>query len=378
MKKQSLIIGVIGVLVLLQPINAQTWSSSKRLTFTSGISYFPAAAVDSNNHIYVVWYDNTLGNFEIYCRKSTNGGSSWSKRRLTWTLDVSIYPAIAVDPNNHVHVIWQDHTPGNWEIYYKKSTDGGSSWTTKRLTNNSSQSFYPGIAVNSASHIYVVWYDDASGNVEIYFKRSTDGGSSWTTKRLTWTSGDSANPAIAVDSANHLHVVWHDNTPGNFEIYYKKSTDGGSSWATKRLTWTSGPSFSSAIAVDSNNNPHVVWEDETSGNREIYLKRSTDGGVNWTTKRLTWTSGHSQVPYAAIDSQNRFHVVWYDDTTGNSEIYYKRSTNGGLNWATKRLTYNAGNSYMPTIAIDSSNRLFVVWYDDSPGNYEIYYRKGIQ
>jgi hypothetical protein len=27
---------------------------------------------------------------------------------------------------------------------------------------------------------------------------------------------------IAVDSNNHIHVVWSDETPGNFEIYYKK------------------------------------------------------------------------------------------------------------------------------------------------------------
>jgi len=44
-------------------------------------------------------------------------------------------------------------------------------------------------------------------------------------KRLTYTSGFSGSPAIAVQSANKLHVVWEDNTTGNFELYYKKSTD---------------------------------------------------------------------------------------------------------------------------------------------------------
>jgi hypothetical protein len=45
----------------------------------------------------------------------------------------------------------------------------------------------------------------------------------WTpAKRLTWTSGRSNSPAIAADSSDDLHVVWSDNTPGNFEIYYKK------------------------------------------------------------------------------------------------------------------------------------------------------------
>jgi hypothetical protein len=45
----------------------------------------------------------------------------------------------------------------------------------------------------------------------------------WTpTKRITWTSGGSWLPAIGVDSFHNLYVVWEDQTPGNYEIYYKK------------------------------------------------------------------------------------------------------------------------------------------------------------
>jgi hypothetical protein len=49
-------------------------------------------------------------------------------------------------------------------------------------------------------------------------------------KQLTWTAGDSLYPAIATDSKNGIHVVWNDNTPGHFEVYYKKSADGGATW----------------------------------------------------------------------------------------------------------------------------------------------------
>lgn len=43
-------------------------------------------------------------------------------------------------------------------------------------------------------------------------------------KRLTYSSGYSSVPAIATDSSNNLHVVWYDNNPGNYEIFYKKGT----------------------------------------------------------------------------------------------------------------------------------------------------------
>ncbi len=48
-------------------------------------------------------------------------------------------------------------------------------------------------------------------------------GADWSVnKRLSWTSGNSGYAAIAIDSADRLHVVWCDLTPGNWEIYYKK------------------------------------------------------------------------------------------------------------------------------------------------------------
>ena len=49
-----------------------------------------------------------------------------------------------------------------------------------------------------------------------------DAAADWSpVKRLTWTSGRSYDPAMAIDSSNTIHVVWNDSTPGNYEIYYK-------------------------------------------------------------------------------------------------------------------------------------------------------------
>jgi hypothetical protein len=202
----------------------------------------------------------------------------------------------------------------------------------------------------------------------------------WTaSKRLTWTSDKSSAPAISVDSSKHLHIVWCEQIPGNPEIYYKKSTDEGTSWNTaKRLTWNSGSSYSPSLIVDESNNIQVVWYDWTPGTPEIFTKRSTNGGMSWTTKRLTWTSGYSFNPVISTDTSNNIHVVWHDDTPGIPELYYKRSKNGGVSWTLKRLTWTSGYSYSPTISTDSNNRIHVIWIDNTPGNYEIYYRKGIQ
>jgi len=381
MKKRLTVITGIGIIVFFQMLNAQTWQSTKRITDNSGWSGEAAITIVSSNNIHVAWMDDTPGEFEIFYQRSTDGGSSWTQKRLSWNLGWSANPAIVVDSGNHVHVVWDDKTPGTEDIYYRMSTNGGANWAAvKRLTWSSGSSFRPSIAVDSSDNLHLAWQDEAPGNIEIYYKKSTNGGSSWTTKRLTWNSGSSVRPEIAVDSSDNIHLVWRDDTSGNREIYYKKSTNVGATWGlTKRLTWNTGLSIVPVIATDSSNNIYVVWYDSSPGNWELYNKKSTNGGGTWLgTRRLTWNSGSSLRPAVAVDSNGNIHLVWEEESTGNLEIFFKRSTNGGSSWTTTRLSYNSGSSQYPALATDSSDNIHVVWKDSSPGYGEVYYKKGIQ
>jgi hypothetical protein len=254
--------------------------------------------------------------------------ASWTPaKRLTWTEGSSVDVDIAADTNGHLHLVWADSTPGNLEVYYKKSTDGGATWTTsRRLTWTTGISRSPAIAADSFGGLHLVWYDNTPGNAEVYYKKSADWGATWaTSQRLTWTPGNSLHPDIARDSLNNLYVVWEDQTPGNWDIYYKKGTNVGGTWApSQRLTWTLGTSWWPALAVDSTGGLHVVWQDDTPGGIEVYYKTSADGGGAWTSaERLTWTWGQSGYPAMAVDPSGHIHVVF---TIGNIDIYYKKGT----------------------------------------------------
>jgi BNR repeat-like domain len=381
MKRTGLMIAALGLFLFAQAAQAQ-WTAAKRLTWTAGGSNEPVIDISSNGHIHIVWSDDTPGNAEIHYKRSTDGGTTWSAaRRLTWTSGQSYGPATAIDSGNAIHVVWRDDTPGNAEIYYKRSTDEGITWSAdQRLTLTSGLSSAPTIAIDTSSTIHVVWEDSTLGQAEIYYRRSADGGKTWSAlKRLTWTSGSSEYPAIATESDNHIHVVWYDYTPGAPEIYYKRSTDGGRIWGVaQRLTWNSLFSSGPAIAIDSSKTVHVVWHDYRVGAPEIYYKRSTDGGTTWSADhRLTWLSGDSYESGIAIDLSSTIHVVWQDNMPGNFEIYYKRSTDGGTSWSSaQRLTWNAGQSQVPAVAIGPGNTIHVVWSDTTPGYSEIYYRSG--
>jgi hypothetical protein len=197
--------------------------------------------------------------------------------RLTNNQAVSERPKIALF-NQFVHVVWYDNRDGNREIYYKRSTDMGINWGQDiRLTNDPAYSYTSTIAADQ-DFVCVVWYDERDGNFEVYTKYSTNGGVSWTPdNRITNNPYDSRYPNMVL-SNQVIHITWNDERDGNLEVYYKRSTNRGNNWDPDlRLTnndslWSLYPSISV-----SGNVVHILWADDRDGDQEVYYKRNPTG-----------------------------------------------------------------------------------------------------
>lgn len=380
MKKIALILSLI---FLFSASCLSQWQTDVRLTFNSVFSF----TSDNNawcisaegTNLHVVWYDGRDLNSEIYYKRSTNNGATWSAdTRLTNESHTSELPSITTY-DRYVHVVWTDDRNGNGEIYYKRSSDRGLTWgTDTRLTYDSYGSRSPSIAKNGFT-IHVVWHDGRDGNAEIYYKRSTDNGITWgADTRLSNGASQSWYPSIAV-WGSFVHVVCQDERNGLPEIYYKRSTDGGSSWGLDiRLTNEPSQSTVPCVAV-SGQYVHVVWFDNRSSLQDLWYKRSTDGGINWGADTHLETDPHQSIyPSIAVSGSN-VHIVWRDLRPDNiSRIYYKHSTNRGINWDPDLcLTNSTTGAEDPSVAVWGTN-VHVVWNDrrDGPaGNWEVYYKQ---
>ncbi|MEI8006470.1 MAG: exo-alpha-sialidase [Bacteroidota bacterium] len=370
------------VAMLVANLSRAQWEPDIRLTndpagsSTSISNQWNIAA--SGDTVHVVWSDTRDGNEEIYYKRSVDGGLTWgADTRLTNAPAISGHPSVSVS-GSIVHVAWCDLRDGNggYEIYYKRSDDRGASWEADtRLTNYWAGSFNPSIA-STGLVVHMVWYDYVDYNWEIYYKRSVDGGITWKPDvRLTNDPANSYSASVAA-TGDMVHVVWVDYRDGaTGEIYYKQSSDGGVSWGQDiRLTNDPDTSRRPCVAV-SDSVVHVTWYDTRYGNAKIYYKRSADGGITWgEDTKLTNDPDGSRMPSIAV-SGSAVHLVWQDDRYGNTEIFYKKSDDGGLNWGTEtRLTSAPGVSQYPSLTI-SGAVIHSVWTDFRDGNGEIYYKR---
>ncbi len=382
MSKRNVFFAVVLCILSIQ-LSYSQWQPEVRLTndpANSYNSYTGARSIAvSGNYVHTTFTDNRSGNFDVYYKRSIDGGATFeADMQLTFDTLYSHNSAIAVSGSN-VYIVWYDGRDGNTELYYKLSNDNGDTWTADtRLTNNSGKSWHPSVTVNG-SVVQIVWHDDTPGNNEIFYKRSDDGGNTWTADmQLSNTAGSSNLPGIAV-SGSVVHVCWYDSTAGNWEIYYKRSTDGGTTWGVDtRLTNNTASSLYSTIAV-SGSIVHIAWTDNRNGPLSILYKRSTNGGTSWGSDiAMVKHNQYSLFPSLAVNGST-VHLV-FQNLSNNLDICYKKSTNSGASWGSGswgtqvQLTNNPSNSQIPSIAVSGSN-IHVSFRDDRDGNNEIYYKR---
>jgi hypothetical protein len=289
---------------------------------------------------------------------SNNPGNSTDSR-------ISVY-------QNNVYLIWTDDTTGNKDIYFKKSVDNGTTFgSTENLSNNPGNSTNAQIAL-SQDNVYLVWSDDTSGNGDIYFKRSVDNGTTFgSTENLSLNNTSlSSGPQVSI-SGNNVYVVWQDIASGKNAIFYRHSNDTGVTFrGVRELSKTISVNGESALYPRISaigNNVYVVWQDQVSGNNEVFLRGSNDGGNKFTgIKNLSRNNtGDSITPRIATSGNNVF-VVWTDSEPGKAQIYSRASTDNAAKFGgIKNVSWSSGRSYDPQITVGGNSSLYIMWEDTS-------------
>ena len=201
------------------------------------------------------------------------------------------------------------------------------------------------------------------------------------------STGSDQAEGIAIDSTA-MYVVGCDDSPGNVQwrIEKRSLTDGSlvSDFGTGGVVIINpspGVDIAYGIAIDSNA-MYVVGSDESPGNRQWRIeKRSlTDGSLFPAFGTGGVVTGNHSMGYdgatgIAIDS-NAMYVVGYDESPGNRQwrIEKRSLTDGSLfpafgTGGVVTSNNSSGDDTVADIAIDS-NAMYMIGHDRSPGNQE--------
>jgi len=385
---------------------ATSWTNRIDVTTsTTATSSDVSIAVDLSGVIHMV-YVNSSSSFKVAYRKSTDSGATWSNPVdiATTSMDLIEAPSLTLDSSSNLHVAYTEFNGLSYNLLYRKSTNGGTTWSNPvsitTSTDGDRWSSYPSLSIASSGDLSVAYvsteYQLSIQNIA--YRKSTNGGTSWS-NRIDITTSSSASvyselPSIAVASSGNLHVAY-DSTeyePTRTNIAYRTSLDGGTSWSNRIdvTANTSADSSDLSLSLDSSGNPRVAYH---SGEfygvlpavYNIAYRTSSDGGTSWSDRIDLTTSitASSSAPSLSVDSSGNSHVAYkgYEYNASYNNISYRKSTDGGTSWPNRIdiTTSSNANSQRPKIALDSSGNPYVTYegyeYDASHSN--IAFRKQV-
>ncbi|MGD1047742.1 MAG: FlgD immunoglobulin-like domain containing protein [Candidatus Krumholzibacteriaceae bacterium] len=238
---------------------------------------------------------------------------------------------------------------------------------------------------------YIVWRDYRnSAQADIYIQRvNARGEIAWTDGGIAVASGPSqqTNPCICLDSSGNAIVAYNDNASGNIDIYAQCVNRVGT------LLWGAG---GVAVCTETSNQgaPHIVagtsgssivgWMDSRSGNQHVYAQRLSSAGIiQWTAPGVViCNAANTQDDMQMIpDGSGGAIFVWEDYRDATNYLVYAQKINVGaiVQWMVNGVRLCTGNYWQnqPKLISDGAGGAIVVWYDLRNGTDDDIYAQRI-
>ena len=213
--------------------NGDTWDKPLFIVQGKGITNYLRPRLEvCNRNIYIVYWGV---NDTIELMQSQDNGGTWEHKTLHPGPNVG-RPEIAGE-NNHIGVVWYNDSFQNHQLQFIKSDDYGKTWDEPKLINDQVEHLSVGpktpsmIMINNTYHL--AWEDLRDWRIEkegvypeIYYKKGLNAGNNWTndlrlTKKEPKGPG-SWDPSISV-TGNNVYVCWEDEREDRSQIFFKRT-----------------------------------------------------------------------------------------------------------------------------------------------------------
>ncbi len=353
------------------------------------------------SRVYAAWSDLSNGNSDIYFRRSTDGGVTWTDIvNLTGGLGrAAVKPLISVAPaagGDTVFVSFQSVNGGVRDIRYVISTDSGAGFggVSGRLDGGEDAFHHDAAITPDGQTILIAWeaLDTNSLTRDIFSRVSTDGGSSFkATRTINVGSGSSpvaGRPKVGITSAGRYVWAWREiragSTPDIFTAFSDDDTAAIAGPAELRIDSdgadTRNSDFPQLAVVGSS--VYLVWQDISTlagGGSDVVFARSSNSAASFASEQIiddpSGEVSSSFTPVMAVDSQaaggsdDRIFLAWEDRRQG-TQIYASTSTNGGTSFsAAVRASNDGGNTITgvtrrPTITFAGGDVAIIAYNND--------------
>ena len=322
--------------------NAYTWT-----TTTANYVYYsgwdPSIGVDSNGTVHIAHSNLDSDDFWL----SSYDGSTWTHLKIR-NCGTCSNADLVIDSNDNIHIAYYHSLSGNGYLLYTMydGTSWSNNWSTSNVENDQIS-----ITLDANDRPHISYSRD--GYICNAALLSYYDGSSWTTVTLDSTSTYvGCDSSITIDSNGYVHVAYRHH--GNMDMKIASNISG--SWQRYLVDSGNGVGYHSAMAVDSNDNLHIVYSTNAAGNTVYYAEGAS--GSAWSLSN----EGNSRNTFSMYIDQ--FDIVHISEYKGGSDLGYSMTAPGGTR---QSMTIDSVGDvgYGNDIVVDDNNMVHVAYFDSS-------------
>ncbi len=354
----------------------------------------PRVAVNFSGEFVVAWADKRNGRSEIFFQYFDSAGTPLSTNQKIAGLSVvspQYGPALDANQLGQFGTVWTDYRNGSYpfdpDIYYSAIDINGSGINnsiTDARPDSSCES--PDIAVLPSGNVIIVWADRRGSSWNIYGQLLNSNGNPIDGNfQINSENGlfQQHSPRVAAISDGRFIVVWYDNRTGDDDIYGRVfNSDSSPTMLDFRVNDDSKQTRQAfpTVAADGNGRYFIAWVDWQNGtypkNPDIYYRRYGANGValGECHKLVSDANKRPQKDIAICsDRMGNLGMVWADSTSGQWDAMAQIIDNIGAEAGSSFLIHQNtdGKQLQPDIATDGY-KFFFVWADSRNGDFDIY------
>lgn len=309
--------------------------------------YRPTIFIDQYDNIHVSYYYDTSDDLRYAFYNGT-----WYYEAVATGGNVGAWNDLTVTSAGTVYIAFGNSTAG--ELQFAYGSLGSWSVETAAATINPA---YLTINLDSNEDIYIVCVNSTSSDLAVAFYNG-----SWFVKEIV-SDHNVFYIDSEIDSNDIVHISYNNNSAG--DIYHAYGTYD--SWASELAS--SGDGYYNQMDLDSNDNIYIAYEDNVGDDLEVAFYNGT-----WYNDYLIGglTNDYMYLDIA-IDSNDEFRISTIDTSETNDHFNY---VNGTLNGAVAKLKVDNSTNfgYIPRIELDSVEREFIVVFEFSGVDLEVWTR----
>jgi hypothetical protein len=300
--------------------------------------------------------------------------------------DAGIQPQVAVDATGVVHMIYFKGDPGEGDLYYVRSRDGGTTFSTPLVVNSVRASAVAvgnirgaHLAIGKNGRVHVAWNGahqenptGPRGHEPMLYTRLNDAGTAFEPQRNVIRSayGLDGGGALAADGAGNVYVFWHAPEPGkegegNRRVWMARSRDYGKTFEPERPAYDKPTGACGCCGLnafaDRKGTVYVLYRSATETvHRDIYLLVSRDKGQTFQGEDISkWNVGACVMSSESFaESPAGVLAAWETE----KQAYFGRIDTASGKMATPVAAPGTGkNRKYPAVAGNSQGEMMFAW-----------------